>query len=264
VISFIVNQIVKYRIGRDIIGRLFDFSKNKFHLTLKLLDIEPSIYLDVNSSPEVKYRITSVKREKTTMYWLSKLEKDAVLFDIGANVGCYSLIAAKKFDVKNICAFEPMPTNYLKCIQNVNQNNLLNHINVYPFAIDDENKIKTLSLSNNYEALISGSSGHQVREQSKKSEVKEELKPKICVNCFTIDHLNNIIQKKPNYIKIDVDGREFEILNGAKETLKSGHVKSLMVEINTNKEKIINFLSEYGYEISLQGEHGNTIFDRKI
>ena len=257
------NLVTKSLIGREIVAKFLDFYSGNLHLSLNILNTNSNIVLDVNSGPEVRYRITSVKREKTTMDWLEKLDKDKTLFDIGANVGCYSLIAAKEFNIKKIHAFEPFPINYSKCIQNVIKNNLSDKISVYNFAIDSENKIQTLFHTNEYKNLQSGSSGHQIGKPVDENGIIFESDLEFLVNTYSIDNLQTISKiSSPSYIKIDVDGRELEILKGAKETLSSGNVKSIMIEMNLKQKDIIDLLSQYGFSITVNGEHGNTIFER--
>ena len=258
----VLNFIIKSRMGREIVARFLSFFNGNLHASLKILNLESSIFIDVNSAPEVRYRITSVHREKTTIDWLESLDKNKILFDIGANVGCYSLIAAKHFNIKSIHAFEPFPINYSKCIQNVIKNNLSKQISVYNFAIDNVSKIQTLFHTNEYDSLDSGSSGHQIGEPVDEEGNIFVPQFKFLVNTYSIDDLQSISNiPRPSYIKIDVDGREFEILKGAKETLKSGFIKSIMMEINLNRNDIINFLSTYGFRVAIEGDHGNTVFE---
>jgi hypothetical protein len=70
----------------------------------------------------------------------------------------------------------------------------------------------------------------------------------------------------PNHIKIDVDGIEFAILEGMKQTLLREPVRTLMVEINEDESSgkdIIEFLEALGFR--LQSNHGlNHLFIRGI
>ena len=65
---------------------------------------------------------------------------------------------------------------------------------------------------------------------------------------ISTNSLDNVISQKkinfPNYIKIDVDGNEMNILEGMSETLKNEELKSMLIEIEkTNEEDIINYLN---------------------
>ena len=265
IINKFLNLITKFRSGRELLAKFLDFFNGNLHLSLKILNINSNILLDVNSGPEVRYRVTSAKREETTMEWLKKLDKNKTLYDIGANVGCYSLIAAKEFNIQKIHAFEPFPINYSKCIQNVIKNNLSERISVYNFAIDSENKIQTLFHTNQYEKIQSGSSGHQIGNPIDETGNIFKSNFEFLINTYSIDNLQSISKiPSPDYIKIDVDGRELEILKGAKETLNSGKIKSIMIEVNLDQNDIIELLSYYGFTVAVYGEHGNTIFERKV
>ena len=67
----------------------------------------------------------------------------------------------------------------------------------------------------------------------------------------------------PNYIKIDVDGNEMNILEGMSETLKNEELKSMLIEIEkTNEEDIINYLKHYDFELENKSDNRNFIFKR--
>jgi hypothetical protein len=54
-----------------------------------------------------------------------------------------------------------------------------------------------------------------------------------------------------NYIKCDIDGNELKFLYGAKKTLSSSKIKSLLIELNINSKdyhKIINFIKQRGFK----------------
>ena len=68
--------------------------------------------------------------------------------------------------------------------------------------------------------------------------------------------INTLLDQKildlPNYIKIDVDGIEHKIINGANKTLDNENLKSILIELNTNLSKhrlVIAELESYGFEL---------------
>ena len=79
---------------------------------------------------------TYSKKEPDTLDWLDSFESGSCYFDIGANIGQYSLYPAKKYgkDVQ-IFAFEPQSNNYYALNKNIYLNNLSNHILSYCFAV---------------------------------------------------------------------------------------------------------------------------------
>ena len=72
----------------------------------------------------------------------------------------------------------------------------------------------------------------------------------------TIDYLvKNKVIEKPDFIKIDVDGTEHMILEGAKNTLKDKNIKSILVEVNKNFKSqhlaILKTMESNNFKISL-------------
>ena len=86
---------------------------------------------------------------------------------------------------------------------------------------------------------------------------EEKIKNKYNIFGTNIDFLieNNII-KIPNYIKIDVDGIEHLILNGAKNLLKNKQLKELSVELNPNYKNqydaVFKLLKDNGFEKKIE------------
>lgn len=89
----------------------------------------------------------------------------------------------------------------------------------------------------------------------------------ILVETISIDEIVKATNLVPTFLKIDVEGAELEVLQGAKETLKN--VRGLMVEITCNREKIFDFLLMYNLvpSTSAAGQpiiENNNIFFSKI
>ena len=78
---------------------------------------------------------------------------------------------------------------------------------------------------------------------------------KIFRSSYKIDSLiNNKYIPVPDFIKIDVDGLEHKVIEGAKQTLKNKKIKSLIIELNTNLSehlKLINFFENLGFNYSI-------------
>ena len=206
------------------------------------------ILFEANSDLE-EYRVDSLlEKEPETIAWIDSWDHDksSVFFDIGANIGIYSLYAAYKHPKLMVFAFEPVQENYFALVKNIN----LNNMDIYPMnlAISDEIGITDLFLSD----LRIGNSGAQIGEA--KNEAGEPFLPKKTekIICISIDALiDSYKMPTPNYVKIDVDGLEPKILEGMSNTLKDESLKSILVESNNEDQfKIFskNLLS-HGFEI---------------
>ena len=241
----------------NIIHKIVTYFSSDFQLELKEririfkeMDYDKSrIILNVESLVELHTRTHSCKKEPETIDWLEKnLRKGDIFFDIGANVGAYSLVASKftHGEVK-IYAFEPSYSTYAQLCSNIIVNNCQDSI--IPLNIALSNKIIVDWFY--YSSLKSGESCHAF---GKCIDYLGESFIPICRQLtlsFTIDELVNYLEF-PNLIKIDVDGIEFEILKGAEKTLSNQAVRSILIEVveGSDEEKIITrLLNSKGFEI---------------
>jgi len=197
----------------------------------------------------VLWRATSFEtKEPDTVAWLSSFKPEEIYFDIGANVGMYAIAAAAAMDV-SVYAFEPEAANYAILTRNIYDNRLCGKMKAYCIALSDETTLGDFFIANHEQ----GSSGHMFGEdldfnlQSKKSDL---------IQGSVSFKLDELIQKNmlpvPNHIKIDVDGLEHKILDGAAETIENETVKSVLVELNTNLEihrSIISRMESVGFAL---------------
>lgn len=164
--------------------------------------------------------------EPKTLEWIDSFKKGETLVDIGANIGLYTLYAAKKGI--NVHAFEPHAGSYADLITNI-QINGFDNVKAYPFAIMDKNSVDELSIY----SLAPG--------QSRNDFGIKDQRARHYVAGFTLDH----IRVKPEHIKIDVDGLEAKVIAGIKRSFEN--VKSMLVE--TNSIKTLKPLIARGFEI---------------
>ena len=80
------------------------------------------------------------------MKWINRFEKNSTFFDIGANVGLYSIYAAKLTGA-NVYAFEPSVLNLEILYKNIDLNNLNEKICIVPIALNNENSIDRFNMS---------------------------------------------------------------------------------------------------------------------
>lgn len=177
---------------------------------------------------------TLFTKEPETIDWIGTFKPGEVFWDIGANIGCYSLYAAKKDVV--VQAFEPSPVNYWLLVRNTAINKF-DKTTTYPFALSDRNGISFWEPN-----LSAGSADNQLARAGKVA----------CVQTYKIDELVKYPGVEfPNHIKLDVDGIERLILEGGGDTLQDKRVRSLMCEVDENDSqetrRIVEFLSARGF-----------------
>jgi len=178
--------------------------------------------------------------------WIDKFPKNSSLLDIGANVGVYSLYAAHLNH--NVIALEPESLNFACLNLNIKDNNFDNKITAYPFCAYDKEMVSYLNLR----VMKFGSSGNTFARNI--TESGEEFKPiyKQGSVSMTIDNfLTNISTIDINFIKIDVDGNELNVINGMTKLLKNQTLRSIHIELNpdfTEHQRIFEILNEVGFQ----------------
>ena len=186
-------------------------------------------------------------KEPETLEWIDGLEDNAVLWDIGANVGAYSLVGASLgFEV---FAFEPAFQNYFKLHENISLNKMDKKINAFCIAFGKKTLIGDFNV---FDFSYGTSRGNYNSENY--FELKLDLVAQKKTLAFEIDKFIEFFNlKEPDLIKIDVDGGEFEILLGAVRLLKnSRRLKSILVEFDQNHNSFLNlkkFLKKHRWVI---------------
>lgn len=169
---------------------------------------------------------TFSEKEPETLAWIDNFDSDSVFWDIGANVGLYSIYAAKVKNTKTF-SFEPSVFNLEFLAKNIFINKLENNINIIPIALSDSNGINTFNMSN----ILWGGA---LSTFSKTYDANGlDLKVKFSYNTIgiTSDDAAKIFNlPKPKYIKIDVDGIEHLILSGMSSVLEEA--EEILIELS--------------------------------
>lgn len=178
-------------------------------------------------------RTYSVK-EPDTLDWLDQFKPGTCYFDIGANIGQYSLYPAKKYGKSvQIFAFEPQSNNYYSLNKNIFINNLADSIAAYCVAVSGKTEFSKLYIPK----FIPGGN----RSQFGQEDIRNMRVPTSHTQGMfgvTLDDLCGAWGFPcPNYMKIDVDGIEISILKGAAHVLKNPQLISVIVELGTDEEQ---------------------------
>jgi FkbM family methyltransferase len=160
--------------------------------------------------------------EETEINFINSfLQPGDCFFDIGANIGLFSLHASTKIsDIGCIYAFEPTPTTYERLLKNIVLNNFEN-IKTENIGMSDSVDTVTFYISNNgYDAWNSIVPLPELDNYSK-----------ITVNTTTIDnYIKSKLIKHVDLVKVDVIGWELKVLKGAFDLMSRDDAPVLMVE----------------------------------
>lgn len=168
------------------------------------------IQLEVTNYLEYYRAVTYGTKEPDTLDWIERYGgSEKMLFDIGANIGLYSLYAALVHFPMNVVCFEPVTVNW-RALQH---NFRLNHVyaSVHPYALSD--RIGWASL--NTSSLVRGQTATVNTQPGS-------------VRVTTLDEIGGSC---PTMLKIDVDGGEARILDGALALLRNQHLETVLIEI---------------------------------
>lgn len=184
-------------------------------------------------------------KEPETIAWIDSFESGSVFWDIGANVGVFSLYGDTKCSVqglgREVFAFEPENKNFDRLLEQIEANGGC-HVAAYQYALSDFDGKSTFYVPKSGPGRSGGQIGKNADESGREFQPEESYE----IETYRIDTLAKRFGV-PNYIKIDVDGHEFEILGGGLATLGDDNVKSVLVEVNNNYEKIDMFMKNRGF-----------------
>ena len=187
-------------------------------------------------------------KEPETLNWIDSFKPNnsekIVFWDIGANIGLYSIYTAVKFKDIEIISFEPSTSNTRTLSRNISINNLENKISIFPLALTDKENI--IAYFNETRFSEGSSISNFNSDIDYRGEIVKENQIRNKYNLFgtSIDNLIlNEILTVPNYIKIDVDGIEHLILKGAENLLKNKNLKELSIEMNPTYVKQYEFIN---------------------
>ena len=177
-------------------------------------------------------------------FFEEKVTVNAVVYDVGANVGFYTLLAAELVGLGgSVIAFEPLPRN-LGYLRRHVQLNRLQHVRIMDAAVSDRQGEAF------FEPEQSPSMGHLAAQGS------------IRVRTVALDGLLAAEGVPlPDVIKIDVEGAELEVLKGAHNILSASNDISILIEVHhldENKnlfEEIMKLLKNYGFKLKFERIH---------
>jgi FkbM family methyltransferase len=206
------------------------------------------------SSPNqlTRWRVeTLLTKEPATIGWIDRFEQGEVLWDVGANIGIYSVYAAIARGAR-VLAFEPLPANYAVLAKTIEINGLAEQVTPLAIALAGECGLGSLHMRTTEPgaafAAFDTSPAAGIRLQ--------------CLG-YSIDRcIADLGVPFPTHVKIDVDGAEQSILDGAAQTLSDSRLKSLAIEFDLRQAEqgasMEKTLARHG--LTCVGVHGSPLF----
>jgi FkbM family methyltransferase len=223
----------------------------------------------VTTHPQaLEYPRKFTRREPETFAWIDGFETPCRFWDIGANIGVFSIYAGLRPDVE-VRAFEPAAASYGALCDNIDANRLGDRVLAYCIAISDNIELGSLHLSGTNPGSVFNAFestrdcfGNEIAVVSRQGMVG-----------FSVDGFRRLFGlPAPNYMKIDVDSIEERILAGAQETLGDPDLRSVLIELEAAETarnyRLTDALKSAGLYLaqrnaSSQGDVVNGIFVRR-
>jgi len=190
---------------------------------------------------------TLLTKEPETIVWLNKIKANSIIYDIGANVGVYSIYAAAIRSCQ-VLSFEPSFLNLELLFRNIQTNNLHNKITIVPISLSNKSQIENFYMQEG-DNIWGGAHNSSGSNKSQDGTEMQNFKTSSQI-ALRLDDLVDIFNlPAPSHIKIDVDGLEDKVLQGGLKTI--GNVKSILVEIDlkntVRNREIQQVLGELGF-----------------
>lgn len=249
-------RFAKWQVGSRLVpgAIVFDWiNGSKFLVRTGETGLTGNIYTGLHEFPDMGYM-------------LHALRKEDLFIDVGANVGSYSILACSAVGAKGI-AFEPVPSTFKRLVENMR----LNHL---------EEKVTCINkVVGAHQGSIAFTSDTDTTNHALAAE--EQCENVVNVEVTSLDAA--LHSEPPALIKIDVEGYETPVLEGAQEILKKQSVHSVIMELNGSgnrygydEPKILEMMFGYNFKtysynpmdrtlINLKGKNldsGNTLFIR--
>jgi FkbM family methyltransferase len=228
--------------------KTFKFLKpgNSTLLKFKVPKYDYEFYCRINKDD---FKIMTIHEDDIITRFTPK-EGDIVI-DIGAHIGLYTIISSKRVGANGkVVAIEADPENFEMLTSNIKLNQLTNVIPLNYAVYSKETKLKLY--------LPSGESGFTKYNTIMPNWINTQEKF-VEVNANTLDYLlqlNKIRQEEVNWIKIDVEGAEFEVLKGATNVLSKSKDVAILMELHgpphIYRPKVEELVNLYNFKIEFE------------
>ena len=246
-----MDNILRFFVNRSFLIYFKDFIEDNAYKKINILNTKTSFFIP---NRLVEWRVdTFFTKEPETLEWIDGFEKkdNLIFWDIGANIGLYSIYNVIKNKNSVSISFEPSSSNLRVLTRNISINRLEDNIKVFPLPLT--NKVNQFQIMNESDFVEGGSLNSFGEKFNFEGEIFEN-KMNYQIYGTSINYLieNNILEI-PDYIKIDVDGIEHFILEGASKYLENKKIKSLSIEINENfkeqYEKVMEIMKKNNFKV---------------
>lgn len=169
------------------------------------------------------------------------------VIDVGSNIGNHFLFFCSEMGSKNVHCFEPNAYNRTTLLKNIQLNHLGSVVSVYPVALGHS---KGVGIENGFALTNTGM--NQIME------IDRQVPSGSIIDIETLDKYSF---KGIDFLKIDVEGFEINVLKGAANTLRTNKMVVLIEVFTQNQQQVDLLMKEYGYKKTKVIEEFNCIYE---
>jgi len=224
----------------------------------------------ISNAVELWRAATLSTKEPETVRWLATtVGPESVVYDVGANIGIYTLLALSTHQGVRAVCFEPDGLNFARLTDNLHLNAFGARAIAYAVGLSDETRIARFHSSR----FIVGQAENWFAGPTDEG---KEQKGMVVTGC-PLYRLDAFMDAQPDlpcptHLKIDVDGPEVQILKGAAATLARSSLRHILIELFDDQlAEVAALLSAHGFKrsggrrhlaVEGRGHVGNHIFRR--
>lgn len=171
------------------------------------------------------------------VFLLHAIQPNEIFVDVGANVGAYTILASKVANARSI-AFEPIPETFERLLDQIHLNRIEHMVDLKNMGVGDTNKMLCFTAN---------------RDTTNRVCIDSSTQNTTNVEVTTLDCALN--KDESYFLKIDVEGYEYNVLRGSRDILSSSRVSALIIELNGSglecghsNEDIHNMLLEFNFK----------------
>ena len=237
------------RVLRSLLFRIKQFKSYIFFEIFKIKYVKSILYENTKLKFLITNNITEYRadsfssKEPKTLEWIKGFDENKCFWDVGANVGVYTIYSKLINKSLNVIAFEPSFKNLIILFENLKLNKLNKDVTIFSLPLSNNLGVSNFVLGDDVDG---GANSTLINfNNTNRSENLNSYKS-ISLSVNTL--INNLNLPKPDYIKIDVDGNEMEILKGINNYF--GYIKEILLEVDDYKNNLKNvedFLHKAGF-----------------
>ena len=219
------------------------------------------MFLKLNYFDKTWYSCCLGYKESIVPQELYQIPGNACFIDIGANVGVFTLLAAKQMGLNGIViCYEVNPVTYSSLVKNIERNNLQSLILPFNVGLSDSSQLSYVTFQTNHSGV-----SHLTAD-------KEKGMPVVTSTWSDMIFLEKVIGNRDVVIKVDVEGMELGVLRGIKSLIEKIIVKKIIIEIDeenlsrygSTRQELYEFLEELRFipKLNIKRGHYDEVFIR--